>query len=281
LPTDHDPVSVDSVSVDPVSVDPPGLFDPFTINRPPPGGIITTDFEDLDLGVLKTGKEAEVSLVERCSTVDDRVCLLARKRYRPRTVGPGELKALGFTRAGGFRNDLIYRDGRKYAKSRDQRAVDRMSGRGKELIKERWVHHEFMIMRRAWNARVSVPYPVGLLDDGFVMDYLGDDESAAPRLRQVRLSPARADTVFGALIDDVARLAGAGIVHADLSPYNVLWWDDRHWLIDFPQAVDVASPHGLEFLRRDVSNLVGWFSRHGGIADPDRLVDEILATTHR
>jgi len=65
-------------------------------------------------------------------------------------------------------------------------------------------------------------------------------------------------------------------VHADLSPYNILWWDDQAWLIDFPQALDVASPHGVEFLARDVGQLCRWYAKFGGMADPAALVNEML-----
>ena len=91
--------------------------------RPVPEWLITdeVDFVERDLGNLKSGKEAEVFVVER--THADRSCLLAHKRYRPRTVTQkGELEALGFQRGNSFMNDLAYRDGRKFAKSRDQRA---------------------------------------------------------------------------------------------------------------------------------------------------------------
>jgi len=174
------------------------LFDLFAPARPEPAWVITEFFTDTDLGLLKTGKEAEVTLVERCSQGPDGArVLMARKRYRPRSVTKGELQALGFTRAGAFRNDIVYRDGRKYAKSRDQRAVERMTNYGKELIKQRWTGHEFDMMRRAWNAGVPVPYPVDVLDDGFLMEFLGDEAGAAPRLVQARLDASRVHDEIG------------------------------------------------------------------------------------
>ena len=91
--------------------------------RPVPEWLITddVDYVERDLGRLKSGKEAEVFVIER--TYQDQSVLLAHKRYRPRTVThKGELEALGFQRGNQFMNDLAYRDGRKFAKSRDQRA---------------------------------------------------------------------------------------------------------------------------------------------------------------
>ena len=105
---------------------------------------------DTDLGVIATGKEGEVGLVERTARDDDRSHLLARKRYRPRTVShKGELQALGFERAPTFANDIIYRDGRNYGRrSRDRRAVETMTKYGKELVKQRWLGHEYEVMLR-------------------------------------------------------------------------------------------------------------------------------------
>jgi RIO kinase 1 len=259
-------------------------FDPFAPARPAPDWLITEYFEDTDLGVLKTGKEADVSLVERRSQGNDgRTLLLARKRYRPRSVRKGELEALGFTKAGSFRNDIVYRDGRKYAKSRDQRAVTRMTNYGKELVKQRWTGHEFEMMRRAWDASVPVPYPVESGDDGFLMQYLGDDDGAAPRLVQARLSRDQAEQAFAELIDAVGALAAGGVVHADLSPYNVLWWDNQSWLIDFPQAVEFGSPHSEEFLRRDITNICRWYERHttGPRPDPGAIFALVITSASR
>ena len=71
----------------------------------------------------------------------------------------------------------------------------------------------------------------------------------------------------------------AGWVHADLSPYNLLWWDGRLYVIDVPQAVDlVGSPHGFEFLHRDVTNVCTWFARHGVAVDADDVYGSLLGT---
>jgi RIO kinase 1 len=248
--------------------------------RPQPDWLITDDVDHLevDLGSLKTGKEAEVSVIER--TYGDRSCLLALKRYRPRTVrAKGELDALGFQRANTFMNDLAYRDGRKFAKSRDQRAVDRMTNYGKKLVTGRWTGHELDVMKRAWDAGVNVPYPVGPRGDGMLMQFLGDAAGAAPRLVQARLGPADARRAFAQLVDNLRLLVGAGFVHADLSAYNLLWWRGEVWLIDFPQAVDItANLHAYDFLHRDVLNVCTWFGRRGVDVDADSLYGELVTT---
>ena len=137
------------------------------------------------------------------------------------------------------------------------------------------------MMQQAWRAGVNVPYPVGARGDGLLMQFLGDAERAAPRLAEARLGPSEIRSARAQLIDNLTRLVGAGFVHADLSAFNLLWWDEQLWFIDFPQAVDVTTnPHAFEYLHRDVTNVGNWFARHGEAirsrravrgADRDRL----------
>ena len=247
--------------------------------RAVPEWLITdeVDYVEHDFGNLKSGKEAEVFVIER--TCRDRSCLLAHKRYRPRTVThKGELEALGFQRGNSFMNDLAYRDGRKFAKSRDQRAAERMTNYGKKLLTGRWTGHELDMMQHAWNAGVNVPYPVGERGDGLLMQFLGDTERAAPRLADARLTEPEITRACSQLIENLDRLVSAGYVHADLSAYNLLWWEDQVWFIDFPQAVDVTTnPHAFDYLHRDLTNVGGWFARHGEVIDVDALFAELIA----
>jgi RIO kinase 1 len=246
-----------------------------------PTWLIEDFFTDTDLGVIATGKEGEVSLVERTARDDARSHLLARKRYRPRTIShKGELQELGFERAPTFANDIIYRDGRSYGRrSRDRRAVESMTKYGKELVKQKWLGHEYEVMAAAWRAGASVPYPVGYDDDGgLLLEYIGDSTQAAPRLAQARLEGAALVDAWEQLQQSLRLVIEAGWVHADLSAYNALWWDGQLWLIDFPQAVDlVGSPHGFDLLHRDVLNVCTWFGRRGIEADGEALFAELVA----
>jgi RIO kinase 1 len=230
------------------------------------------------LGLLKTGKEAEVFAVERRTVVGDRAAVLAHKRYRPTKVRKGELEAAGFSRARTFVNDARYHEGRKFRYSRDQRAVDRMTERGKRLLAERWPEQELDALRRAYEAGVTVPYPVELTGDGMLMQFLGDDGIAAPRLVDARLGPAEAGSAYAQLVDDLAALTRAGLVHADLSPFNLLWWRNQVWIIDLPQAVDlVLNPHGFDLLHHDVTTVCTWFTRRGVSCDAEALYADLLA----
>jgi RIO kinase 1 len=247
--------------------------------RPQPDWLITDDVEyvEFDLGPLKTGKEADIFVVERVH--EGRSCLLAHKRYRPRAAThKGELEALGFQRASAFVNDATYREGRTFSKSRDRRAAARGSKYGRRLLAQDWSGHEIEVLEKAWAVGVNVPYPVGARDDGFLMEFVGDVDGAAPRLAQARLTPDQLDHAFAQITDSMRLLVGAGYVHADLSAYNVLWWHDQVWLIDFPQAVDIAAnPRAFDFIERDVANVCKWFAQHGVAADRQDLFAELVS----
>lgn len=238
-----------------------------------------TPFTDEVLGLLKTGKEAEVFIVERRAVDDDRAVLLAHKRYRPTKVArKGELEELGFTRARTFSNDVLYHEGRRLRFSRDQRAVDRMTDYGKRLLAERWPGQELDVLTQAHTAGVTVPYPVEFTGDGMLMQLLGDEAGAAPRLVNARLSAAELERAYAQLLEELSALTRASLVHADLSPFNVLWWQDRLWLIDFPQAVDlINSPHGFDMLHHDVTTMCDWFARRGVPNDGEEVFAQLLA----
>ncbi len=255
-----------------------GPTDPPTSHpNEPPEWLIPEPWSDVDLGPLKSGKEAQVDLIERTGA-DGRRCLLAVKRYVPRQVQTkGELEALGFDRASAFRHDVQYREGRQFRKSRDRRAVERMTSHGRRLLQQRWTDHEYTTMARLWEHGVAIPYPVSFSDDRFVMQYLGDRDGAAPQLAAARLDPDRLASVGEQLVEGLARMVGAGIVHGDLSPYNLLWWEERLWFIDFPQAVDLAAnPLGLDLLHRDVLNVCTWLDRKGLVIDGEEVFASLL-----
>ncbi len=242
----------------------------------PPDWLVDEPYTDTELGVLRTGKEAQVSLIERTGAAGR--CLLARKLYLPREVSQkGVLEAMGVQRSTQFRNDVTYREGRQFRRSRDRRAVERMSTHGKALLQERWTSHEHDVMGVLWRAGVRVPYPVIFADDHLDMEYIGDIGEAAPTLARARPRGARLVPVWDQLVVNLERMVGCCYAHGDLSAYNLLWWSDELWMIDFPQAVDIAAnPMGLDFLHRDVANICAWFARQGLDRDPEALFAHLL-----
>jgi RIO kinase 1 len=231
------------------------------------------------LGLLKTGKEAEVFLVERHTTDPARSAVLAHKRYRPTHVSyKGELEELGFSRARTFVDDARYREGHTFGSSRDRRAVRRKSAHGRQVLAARWPEQEFESLVRAHEAGVTVPYPVEPTADGLLMQFVGDGTTAAPRLVSAGLDGDALAAAYAQLMGDVVTLTRAGLVHADLSPYNLLWWRDRVWMIDFPQAVDLAlNPHAVDMLHHDVTTVCTWFGRRGIRCDGEEVFAGLLA----
>ena len=245
-------------------------------SRPAPPWLRDDSYTDHPLGTLKSGKEAEVMLVER-RYAGGAPILLAYKRYRPRRPRRGELRELGFQRATGYRHSSRYQAG-WYFSSRDRRAVDTHSRHGQQLVEARWPVQELTNLERAWRAGAAVPYPVEGKDDGVVMEYIGDREAAAPRLLQARLEPGDAGSAWRQLHASLAALTAAGLVHGDLSAYNLLWWQGRLVLIDLPQAVEfVTNPDATELLHRDVANVAAWFDRNGVEVDVEATFVELLA----
>jgi RIO kinase 1 len=239
-------------------------------------------YEEYDLGALKTGKEAEVFLVERVAP-DGRSCLLAHKRYRPRTVSrKGELQELGFQRAASFVNDRAYRDGRSIGNSRDRRAAAKKSRYGRTVLSRDWPDHEFAMLDRLANAGVTVPWPVARTADGVLMQYIGDRTVAAPRLVDAGLNRSGIEHAASRLVENLYRMVDTDVVHADLSVYNLLWWQEDLWVIDVPQAVDLSlHTQALDFLQRDVANVARWFTARGVPVDAERLFGDLAAAAFR
>ncbi len=243
-----------------------------------PDWLVDAPVDDHDLGTLRSGKEAQIDVIERVDA-EGRSCLLARKRYLPRTVtAKGTLEALGVQRSSAFRHDVAYREGRQFRKTRDRRAVESMTTYGRKLLQDRWLDHEHDVLAQLHEAGCNVPYPVSYADDVLLMEYLGDREGAAPQLAAARLSPVEVRQAWSEVVEGLRRITAAGWAHGDLSAYNLLWWQDRVWFIDLPQAVDIAAnPGGLDFLHRDVCNVAAWFRRRGIEDDPEEVFADLLS----
>ncbi|GAA4916343.1 RIO kinase 1 [Stackebrandtia albiflava] len=216
---------------------------------------------DHELGILKTGKEADVFLLERAVPGTDRSCLLAAKRYRSSEHSM-------------FRRNDGYLEGRSVRDSRESRAMANRTQFGKEAIAGRWANAEFDALRRMFEAGVAVPYPVQIFGTEILMEFIGEpDGTAAPRLAQLRPDATELADLWRQLSDSLSIMARDGFAHGDLSAYNVIVQDGRLVIIDVPQIIDViANPRGAEFLRRDVRNIGNWFKARGL---PEEQVEEL------
>jgi RIO kinase 1 len=226
---------------------------------------------DTELGMLKTGKEADVFLVRRAVPDTDKISMLAAKRYRD-----GEHRL--------FHRDAGYLEGRRVRRSREMRAMTNRTSFGKELIAGQWAAAEFGALSHLWqvgqeSGLICVPYPVQLIGTELLLEFIGDWETgeAAPRLAQLRPDRAGLADLWRQMVDALSVLARAQVAHGDLSPYNLLVHDGRLVLIDLPQIVDVvANPRGAEFIARDVRNVATWFAARGLEPEVDELLDRLL-----
>jgi RIO kinase 1 len=224
---------------------------------------------DFELGVLKTGKEADVFLVERALPDGDRTCLMAAKRYRG---GDHRL----------FHRDAGYLEGRRVRATREMRAIHHRSDFGRNLIAQQWAAAEFAALGELWAAGAPVPYPIQRIGTELLEEFIGDaDGTAAPRLVQLRPDPHELAGLWRQLVDAMVLLARGGHSHGDLSAYNLLVHDGELVLIDLPQLVDiVANPQGPAFLERDVRTVTAWFASRGlpaDLADASAVTELLLA----
>jgi RIO kinase 1 len=229
--------------------------------EPRPDWVVTSQAAvDTELGILKTGKEADVFLLERAVPDDPGGgVVLAAKRYR------GEEHR-------SFHRSSVYTEGRRTRNSRDTRALAKKTAHGRAVAAGQWAWAEWEALSRFWSLGVPVPYPVQIDGTEILMELVQVDGEAAPRLAQTRPKGALLESYFEQLRDAMALLASHGVAHGDLSPYNILAAGDRVVVIDLPQAVDiVANPTGMDFLMRDCRNVCTWFAARG--LDP-RLADE-------
>jgi RIO kinase 1 len=206
---------------------------------------------DTELGILKTGKEADVFLIRR-GVPQGRSCLLAAKRYRD-----AEHRM--------FHRDSGYLEGRRTRDSRVSRAAANRTAFGRQAIAGQWADAEFNALSRLYAAGVSVPYPVQVLETELLLEFVGSaDGVAAPRLAETRPDPASLAALWDQLVLALVTLARDGLAHGDLSAYNLLVHDGRLVMIDLPQVVDViANPQGAGYLNRDAENVGRWFTARG------------------
>jgi RIO kinase 1 len=203
---------------------------------------------------LTSGKEATVYVV-RCG--DDVRCAKVYKEANNRS----------------FRQAVDYTENRRVKNTRQARAMAKGTRFGREAQEAAWQSAEVDALHRLAAAGVRVPRPYNFLDGVLLMELVSDEEgNAAPRLNDVLFSEEDARLHHASLLREVVRMLCAGVVHGDLSEFNILLAADGPVIIDLPQAVDAAgNNHASRMLLRDVGNLRGFFGR---------FAPELLATEY-
>jgi RIO kinase 1 len=193
---------------------------------------------------LMSGKEAKVYVVRSGGEVR---CAKVYKEANERS----------------FRQAVDYTENRKVKNSRQARAIAKGTRYGRESQEAAWQSAEVDALYRLAAAGVRVPRPINFCDGVLLMELVVDaGGNAAPRLAELALTPEQASAIHQTLLGEVVRMLLAGVVHGDLSEFNILLGEEGPVIIDLPQAVDAAgNNHAQRMLLRDVANLATFFGR--------------------
>jgi len=228
------------------------------------------------LRLLKGGKEANVYQCLTNSTVAglDQP-YIAAKVYRPR-------------RFRNLKNDHLYSEGRDRLDAEGRRinddgmnhAMDKRTTYGLELLHASWIEHEFQTMQVLHAAGADVPTPYASGNNAILMGYIGGDEIPAPTLNTVELDRDEAKHLFARVLHNIEVMLANNRVHADLSAYNILYWEGKITLIDFPQVIDPnVNRSAFKIFERDVTRVCEYFTLQGVKLNPHRLAAD-LWTAH-
>jgi RIO kinase 1 len=207
-------------------------------------GLIDLGIIDEIIRPLQAGKEAQIYLV----------------------IARGELRVAKVYKEANqrsFKHRSTYTEGRRVQSSRKQRAMDKASSYGRKEIEAAWRNAEVDCLYRLFEAGVRVPSPYDFVDGVLVMELIQDGNGEpAPRLVDLSFRPKEAEKLLERLIQEVVRMLCAGVIHADLSDFNILFDAHGPVVIDFPQAVDPAqNQQAKQLLLRDVKNLTNFLGR--------------------
>jgi RIO kinase 1 len=213
------------------------------------------------LYTVKSGKEATVYCCQAHPSTG--VDLLAAKVYRSRNNR-------------GFKNDSVYQEGRLILDAHTRRAVQNKSRFGREAQFAMWVNYEFEIMKVLFKAGAAIPRPIAKSEHAILMAYQGNRQQAASGLQYITLAKHEVRPIFDMLMHNVELFLAHNYIHADLSAYNILYWQGQVKIIDFPQAVDPRfNPNALALLTRDIENVCHYMARYGLMHDGKRIAEQL------
>lgn len=221
------------------------------------------------LRMVKAGKEANVYL---CTSGPGLTAgFIAAKVYRPRMLR-------------NLKNDHLYREGREdldsngavIFDSRELHAMRKKTAFGKELLHTSWLEHEFNTLKLLHAAGADVPQPFACDNNAMLMGYIGDEQVPAPTLNSVHLPRDEARFLYKRVLRNIKIMLSCNRVHGDLSSFNILYWDGKITLIDFPQAIDPAQNRSAyRIFERDLIRVSEYFARMGVHVQPRRLAAEL------
>jgi RIO kinase 1 len=225
-------------------------------------------FDDV-LRVVKGGKEASVYLCLGNDTTG--LDYLAAKVYRPRKFR-------------NLKNDWLYREGRANLDESGNRinnkgmvhAIHKRTEYGRALLHTSWLEHEFATLKLLHAAGADVPRPLASDSNAILMEYLGDELMGAPTLNDVNLQPGEARSLFERVVHNIDLMLAHSRIHADLSAFNILYWEGEIVLIDFPQAIHPnENRSAYRIFERDIYRVCEYFQRQAVKNNPRKLAADL------
>ena len=208
---------------------------------------------DLEIGrKIKTGKEAEIYQVKVGSDTH------ALKIYKNPNFRS-------------FHDNLDYVAGKYYRKPSIRKAVRKRSKFGKRFLHKAWVRREAYLLSKLKEFGANVPEVVDFTPNSVLMELIGEGSNLAPRLIDIELTVEEAREAFETVLKHIELFLECGIVHGDLSAYNILWWNNQPYVIDLPQALDIRdNPNKDKILKRDTDNVISYFQKYFAI-EPEKI----------
>ncbi|GGJ33748.1 serine/threonine protein kinase [Deinococcus roseus] len=192
------------------------------------------------------------------------------------------VKVYADIRARSFRNDSVYREGRFVADVRIEKAIQDRTNVGINAQLVLWVEQEFRELHALHHQGIAVPKPIAWNGNVIVMEFIGTEDGAAPRLSDLHLSKEEARSAFEQAKNILRGFARMGRVHGDFSTFNLLWHEGKVYAIDFPQMIRFReNPQAEILLRRDIKGMLKTFSKLGIAEDEDALYREVLRQVPR
>jgi RIO kinase 1 len=223
------------------------------------------------LAQVKGGKEANVYLCKAAPATG--LHLLAAKVYRPR-----QFRNLS--------NDAMYREGREILggngvikqrdDSREMRAMKKKTAFGAELLHGSWLNHEYSTLEKLHRLGAAVPQPIAAAENAMLMHYIGDLGQPAPALHGIQLPVNEVHPLFAETVRNIELMLSQGLIHGDLSAFNILYWHGQITLIDFPQVtVAQKNSNAYKILRRDVQRVCEYFASQGFSINPHAIAEQL------
>jgi len=171
---------------------------------------------------------------------------------------------------------VLDKESKEVRNRREALAMQKNTRFGQELRFTSWLEHEYATLQVLYDAGADVPKPLTHGSSVILMEYIGDVETPAPTMNQVTLPYKEARRIFDRLVENIATMLSCHRVHADLSAYNVLYWDGQFKIIDFPQAIDPRhNPEAYPIFLRDVERICQYFQRYGIQTRARSLADDL------